>query len=127
MNPKNNLIIGLIIAGVIVMSYNIDANPVEFVEGIPLQSDVRGLDGQDPIANTRPPARIPGLAQNEDPVVHRGDVNGNQTVPDTGDLRRRWELRPRGRRLSGTSGCAQNCAARAEAWIISLRSRSLAS
>ena len=35
MNPKNNLIIGLVIAGVIAMSYNIDANPVEFVEGIP--------------------------------------------------------------------------------------------
>jgi phosphonate transport system permease protein len=35
MNPKNNLIIGLVIAGVIAMSYNIDANPAEFVEGIP--------------------------------------------------------------------------------------------
>ncbi len=35
MNPKNNLIIGLVIAGIIVMSYNIDANPVEFVEGLP--------------------------------------------------------------------------------------------
>jgi phosphonate transport system permease protein len=35
MNPKNNLIIGLVIAAVIVMSYNMDANPVEFVEGIP--------------------------------------------------------------------------------------------
>lgn len=35
MNPKNNLLVGLIIAGVITMSYNIDANPVEFVEGIP--------------------------------------------------------------------------------------------
>ncbi len=35
MNPKNNLIIGLVIAGIIAMSYNIDANPVEFVEGIP--------------------------------------------------------------------------------------------
>ncbi len=35
MNPKNNLIIGLVIAVVIVMSYNMDANPVEFVEGIP--------------------------------------------------------------------------------------------
>ena len=35
MNPKNNLIIGLVIAGVIVMSYNIDANPAEFVEGLP--------------------------------------------------------------------------------------------
>lgn len=35
MTPKNNLIIGLVIAAVIVMSYNMDANPVEFVEGIP--------------------------------------------------------------------------------------------
>jgi len=35
MNPKNNLIIGLVIAGIIVMSYNIDANPVDFVEGLP--------------------------------------------------------------------------------------------
>ena len=35
MNPKNNLIVAMIIAGVIVMSYNIDANPVEFVKGIP--------------------------------------------------------------------------------------------
>lgn len=35
MNPKNNLIIGLVIAGIIVMSYNIDANPADFVEGIP--------------------------------------------------------------------------------------------
>jgi len=35
MNPKNNLIIGIVIAAVVVMSYNIDANPVEFVEGIP--------------------------------------------------------------------------------------------
>ena len=35
MNPKNNLIIGLVIAAVISMSYNMDANPVEFVEGIP--------------------------------------------------------------------------------------------
>ncbi len=35
MNPKNNLIIGIVIAAVVAMSYNIDANPVEFVEGIP--------------------------------------------------------------------------------------------
>lgn len=35
MNPKNNLIIGLVIAAVIAMSYNMDANPVEFVEGMP--------------------------------------------------------------------------------------------
>ncbi len=35
MSPKNNLIIGLVIAAVIAMSYNMDANPVEFVEGMP--------------------------------------------------------------------------------------------
>ncbi len=35
MTPKNNLVIGLVIAGVVVMSYNIGADPVEFVEGIP--------------------------------------------------------------------------------------------
>jgi len=35
MNPKNNLIVGLIIAGVVIMSFNVDANPVEFVKGIP--------------------------------------------------------------------------------------------
>jgi len=35
MTPKNNLIIALVIAGIIVMSYNIDANPAEFVKGIP--------------------------------------------------------------------------------------------
>ncbi len=35
MNPKNNLIVGLIIAGVVIMSFNVEANPVEFVEGIP--------------------------------------------------------------------------------------------
>jgi len=35
MNPKNNLIIGLIVALVVVASYNMDANPVDFVEGIP--------------------------------------------------------------------------------------------
>jgi phosphonate transport system permease protein len=35
MTPKNNLIIGLVIAAVIIMSYNMDANPVDFVEGIP--------------------------------------------------------------------------------------------
>jgi phosphonate transport system permease protein len=35
MSPKNNLIIGLVIAVVIAMSYNMDANPVEFVEGMP--------------------------------------------------------------------------------------------
>jgi len=35
MNPKNNLVFGIIIAVVIAASYNIGANPVEFVEGIP--------------------------------------------------------------------------------------------
>jgi len=35
MNPKNNLIIGLIIAVVVAASINIDANPVDFVEGLP--------------------------------------------------------------------------------------------
>jgi len=34
-SPKNNLIIGLIVGLVIVASYNMDANPVDFVEGIP--------------------------------------------------------------------------------------------
>ena len=35
MNPKNNLIIGVIIAVVVASSYNIDANPIDFLEGIP--------------------------------------------------------------------------------------------
>jgi len=35
MSPKNNLIIGLIVALVVVASYNMDANPVDFIEGIP--------------------------------------------------------------------------------------------
>jgi len=35
MNQKNNLIIGLIIAGVVVMSVNVDADPRDFVEGLP--------------------------------------------------------------------------------------------
>lgn len=35
MNPKNNLIIAIVVVAVIIMSYNIDANPAEFVEGIP--------------------------------------------------------------------------------------------
>ena len=35
MSPKNNLIIGLIVALVVVTSYNMDANPVDFIEGIP--------------------------------------------------------------------------------------------
>jgi len=35
MNPKTNLIIGLLVAIVIAASYNTDANPVDFVEGLP--------------------------------------------------------------------------------------------
>jgi len=35
MNPKNNLIIGIVIAAVVAMSYNLDANPADFVDGIP--------------------------------------------------------------------------------------------
>ena len=35
MNPKNNLIFGIIIAVVITASYNVGANPAEFVEGLP--------------------------------------------------------------------------------------------
>ena len=35
MNPKNNLIIGIVIAVVVAASINVDANPIDFVEGIP--------------------------------------------------------------------------------------------
>lgn len=35
MTPKNNLLIGIIIALLVVSSYNIGANPIEFVEGLP--------------------------------------------------------------------------------------------
>ena len=35
MTPKNNIIIGVIIALLIVASYNVEANPIEFVEGLP--------------------------------------------------------------------------------------------
>ena len=35
MTPKNNIIIGLIVAMVVITSYNIDANPLDFAEGIP--------------------------------------------------------------------------------------------
>jgi len=35
LNPKNNLVVGIVIAAVVAMSYNIDANPVEFFEGVP--------------------------------------------------------------------------------------------
>jgi phosphonate transport system permease protein len=34
-NQKNNFIVGLIIALVIVFSYNVDANPIDFIEGFP--------------------------------------------------------------------------------------------
>jgi len=35
MNQKNNLIIGLIVAGVVAASYNVGADPAKFVEGLP--------------------------------------------------------------------------------------------
>ena len=35
MTPKNNIVIGIIVALVVVASYNVDANPLEFAEGIP--------------------------------------------------------------------------------------------
>ena len=35
MTPKNNIVIGIVIALVVVASYNVDANPVDFVEGLP--------------------------------------------------------------------------------------------
>ena len=35
MTPKNNIIIGIIIAMLVAASYNIDANPIDFVEGLP--------------------------------------------------------------------------------------------
>ena len=35
MTPKNNIVIGIIIALVVVASYNVDANPVDFIEGLP--------------------------------------------------------------------------------------------
>jgi phosphonate transport system permease protein len=35
MNPKNNIIVGIIIALLFVTSYNIGANPIEFVKGLP--------------------------------------------------------------------------------------------
>ena len=35
MTPKNNIIIGIIIALLVVASYNVDADPIKFVEGIP--------------------------------------------------------------------------------------------
>ncbi|MDH3656547.1 MAG: phosphonate ABC transporter, permease protein PhnE [Nitrosopumilus sp.] len=35
MTPKNNIIIGIIIALLVVASYNVDADPIKFVEGLP--------------------------------------------------------------------------------------------
>ena len=35
MTPKNNIVIGVIVALVVVASYNMDANPAEFADGIP--------------------------------------------------------------------------------------------
>ena len=35
MNQKNNLIIGVIIAIVVVMSYDVGVDPIAFVEGLP--------------------------------------------------------------------------------------------
>jgi len=35
MTPKNNIVIGIIVALVVIASYNVDANPIEFVEGLP--------------------------------------------------------------------------------------------
>jgi len=35
MTPKNNIVIGIIVALLVVASYNVDANPIEFVEGLP--------------------------------------------------------------------------------------------
>ncbi|HII05452.1 MAG TPA: phosphonate ABC transporter, permease protein PhnE, partial [Nitrosopumilus sp.] len=33
MTPKNNIVIGIIVGLVIIASYNVDANPVDFAEG----------------------------------------------------------------------------------------------
>jgi len=35
MTPKNNIVIGIIIALLVIASYNVDVSPVDFVEGIP--------------------------------------------------------------------------------------------
>ena len=35
MTPKNNIIIGIIVALLVIASYNVDANPIKFVEGLP--------------------------------------------------------------------------------------------
>ncbi|HIE46881.1 MAG TPA: phosphonate ABC transporter, permease protein PhnE, partial [Nitrosopumilus sp.] len=33
MTPKNNIVIGIIVALLVIASYNIDANPLDFAEG----------------------------------------------------------------------------------------------
>ena len=35
MTPKNNIVIGIIVGLVIIASYNVEANPLDFVEGLP--------------------------------------------------------------------------------------------
>ena len=35
MTPKNNILIGVIVALLVIASYNVDANPIDFVEGLP--------------------------------------------------------------------------------------------
>jgi phosphonate transport system permease protein len=35
MTPKNNIVIGIIVGLVIIASYNVEANPLEFAEGLP--------------------------------------------------------------------------------------------
>ena len=35
MNPKNNLLIGAIVAVVVVMSYDVGVEPIAFFEGLP--------------------------------------------------------------------------------------------
>ena len=35
MTPKNNIIIGIIVGLVVIASYNVDANPIDFIEGLP--------------------------------------------------------------------------------------------
>ena len=35
MTPKNNIVIGIVVGLVIIASYNVEANPLEFAEGLP--------------------------------------------------------------------------------------------
>ena len=35
MTPKNNILIGIIVALVVIASYDVDANPIDFVKGLP--------------------------------------------------------------------------------------------